>query len=287
LKCVTCREEMMPYEPGQTRHPTCYEISPGALIEFVDPPGSITGEALAVRKELTDVIGWADKNSSRSQQVAIGPSELGDACDRRLGYRIAGIPFANDYDHWPAVVGTAVHTWLEAAVTDYQRVHGLQRYLTERRVHPNDWVMGHSDLYDSERKMIIDWKTVSSKNLAKFKAEGPPESYVIQVNLYGMGQINAGFPVEKVCLVALPRAGWLSDMWVWVGDYDPTIAQLALDRVNNIGAKLIALDVIDNPHRWVEVEAQPSKLCGWCPFYRQGTPPDDGVGANEHGCPGW
>jgi hypothetical protein len=280
-KCNICHLPMHRVEPGQTNHPGCFPRGPAT---FDEPSGSMDGEAMAIRRELSDMILHAEYNSDRTLQVAIGPSEVGEPCDRRLGYRIAGIEPVNETDPWPAVVGSSIHTWLDNAVTRYENYTNMGRYLTETIVHPDDMVTGHSDLYDAKRRMVIDWKTVSTKNLAKFKEEGPPESYVIQVNLYAMGQIRAGRPVDKVCLVALPRAGWLSGMYVWVDDYDPEIAQQALDRMYRIGGKLLALDVIANPHRWAQVEATPSRLCGWCPFYRQGG--DDGQGADADGCPG-
>jgi hypothetical protein len=281
MKCIKCNTEMLIYEDGQTTHPNCDT----AAIQFADPAGHLTTEAINIKRELTNVILWADSNSERSQQLAIGPSELGDPCDRRLGYRIAGIPSVNEYDPWPAIVGTSIHTWLERAVSQYGIYTKSDRYITELTVQPNDLVIGHSDLYDSQNHMIIDWKTVSSKNLVKFREEGPSESYITQVNLYGLGQQRAGREIKKVCLVALPRAGWLSDMYVWVDEYREEIAQAALTRMFRIGNKLIELDIINNPHRWVEITPEPSRLCGWCPFYRQGA--DDGQGANEHGCPGW
>lgn len=281
--CSICKNEMLVYEEGQTRHPTCYDM--GFLsYDFTGPGGGLDGEALTIKQELSDLILWADANSERSKQLAIGPSELGDECDRRLAYRIAGVSPVNEFDPWPAIVGTSVHTWLDAAVRKYESFTRSGRYLTEMVVHPNDLIMGHSDLYDAKRKMIIDWKTVSAKNMTKFREEGPPDSYVTQINLYGMGQVNAGRPVEKVCLVALGRAGWLSDMYVWVDDYKPEIATWALDRVYRLGAMLLDLDIGNQPQRWSEIEPTPSKLCGWCPFYRQNA--RDGQEADDNGCPG-
>ena len=286
ITCQVCHQVMTPYEEGQTRHPTCYDMGylslPPSLFE--DPAGYLSGEEAEIKKELTDLILWADAEDPRHKQLAIGPSELGDKCDRRLAYRIAGIEGVNEYDPWPAIVGTSVHTWLEQAVRSYSSYTNSTRYLTEMTVMPDDLIIGHSDLYDARRKMIIDWKTVSSKNLAKFKAEGPPDSYITQLNLYGMGQVRAGRPVEKICIVALGRAGWLGSMYVWVDDYRPEVAQQALDRVYQLGARLLDLDITNHPHRWEAIEATPSNLCGWCPFYRQG--PEDGQGANDQGCPG-
>lgn len=285
--CSVCKGQMTVYEEGQTRHPTCYEFGTVDVLDgnpFVDPSGNMNGEALAIKQEITDMILWADANSPRSQQVGIGPSEVGAECERFLAYRIAGVSPVNEYDPWPAIVGTSVHTWLTDAVNEYSAFTGSTRYLTETVVHPDPIMIGHSDLYDAKRKMVIDYKTVSTTNMRKFKEEGPSESYITQINLYAKGQIAAGRPVDKVCLVIIGRAGWLSDMYVWVQDYDPDIAQQALDRVYTLGAKLLDLDIVNQSHRFEEIEPTPSRLCGWCPFYRQGV--KDGQGANADGCPG-
>src|SRR4051795_6609936 len=66
--------------------------------------------------DLLEVIIRRARNSERSQQKEIGPSEVGMECSRRLALQLLGAPETNkDRDEWPATVGTAVHTWLEGA----------------------------------------------------------------------------------------------------------------------------------------------------------------------------
>lgn len=285
--CRQCGKLMTVFEEGQLYHPSCAERRERSMdIAFAEPVGALDQEAQAVKNELTNIIRWADATSERSQQLAVGASELGDPCDRRLGYSLARTPVTNETDSWPAIVGTSIHSWLEKAVNGYNAFTRTTNYLTELTVQPNELVVGHCDLYHVPSEMVIDWKTVSSKNLAKFKEEGPPGQYITQVNLYALGQIRAGRPVKKVCLVCLPRAGWLRDMWVWVEDYDEEIATQALDRMYRVGGTLLELGVLEQPHRWAQVPATPSRLCGWCPWYRQGST-DDGQGADADGCPGW
>lgn len=248
-------------------HPTC---SP------TDPNESLGVELLS---DLTDVIKWTEANSARSIQTAIGPSELGSLCDRRIAYRIAGTPEANWWsDPLPAIVGTAVHSWLEHAVGQFQRVHFMDRWVTEITVQPDPLVKGHCDLYDKQLQAVIDWKTVSPTKLKAWKAGGPPEHYKDQVNLYGRGLINAGYPVSKVTLVAVPRSGWLRDMQIWVDDYRPERAQAALDRMYSIANVMIKAG---DDLSFEEIDSAPSGECAFCPWYRGG----DGR-ANQSGCPG-
>lgn len=235
--------------------------------------------AMGLLSDLTDVIRWTDNNSTRSLQTTIGPSELGGLCDRRIAYRIAGAPQVNDHtDPLPAIVGTAVHTWLEQAVTLFQRAHFMDRWLTEITVQPDPLVTGHCDLYDRELQMIVDYKTVSPTKLKAWKASGPPESYKNQVSLYAMGAIKAGLPVKRVALVAIPRAGFLSDARVWTDYYDPARAQGLLDRLYRIGGLL--LDQGEDM-KVASIPAVPSQECSYCPWLRGGT-----ESANLSGCPG-
>lgn len=265
-KCGTLLDEHLT-STGQDYHPAC---SPTSVNEAL---------GTEVLSDLADVIKWTDNNSTRSLQTAIGPSELGSLCDRRIAYRIAGTPEANWWsDPLPAIVGTAVHTWLEKAVNSFQQAHFMDRWVTEITVQPDPLVKGHCDLYDKQSRAVIDWKTVSPTKLKSWKSSGPPEHYKDQVNLYGMGLIKAGFPVAKVMLVAVPRSGWLRDMQIWVDDYSPDRAQAALDRMYLIAGNMIKAG---DDLAFSEIPAVPGNECSYCPWYRGGDKK-----ADMSGCPG-
>ena len=254
-------------DQGAEYHPTC---------QPTDPHEAMGAQLLS---DLTDVIKWTESNSARSIQTTIGPSELGSLCDRKIAYRLAGVPEANWWsDPLPAIVGTAVHAWLEKAVNRFQEVHHMERWLTEITVQPDPMVKGHVDLYDREMAAIIDWKTVSPTKLKAWKADGPPEHYKDQVNLYGRGAMNAGLPVARVVLVAVPRSGWLRDMQIWVDDYRPERAQAALNRMYGIANSLIGMG---EDISMEEVGSVPSSECSFCPWYRGGS-----GRADMSGCPG-
>lgn len=254
-------------DQGLEYHPTCQPTDANEQL----------GSTLL--SDLTDVIKWTDNNSARSIQTTIGPSELGSLCDRKIAYRLANTPEANWWsDPLPAIVGTAVHTWLETAVTAFQATHHMSRWITEITVQPDPMVKGHCDLFDTELNAVIDWKTVSPTKLKSWKSAGPPEHYKDQVNLYGMGMVKAGFVVEKVCLIAVPRSGWLKDMQVWVEDYQPARAQAALDRMYGLAGKMIKAG---DDLAFSEIDSVPSGECAFCPWYRGGDKK-----ADMSGCPG-
>lgn len=278
MTCAICKEQLDPALQSTGSHPTCFPF-----MEIDE------GDAFANRLKTTliDVILWAQSEAMnpRGKQAMIGPSELGTVCDRRIGYRIAGVPKVNmDMDPWPMVVGTAVHTWLERAFTVWNEANTrTPEWLTETRLNLDQVIQGTSDLYSTEFRAVIDWKGAGPDVMKKVRRDGPPLGYQVQAQLYGYGFSLQGLPVEKVCLVFLPRAGWLKDMYVWCQDYDQMIATAAIDRMYAIAQNLINLDTSTYPNRWNEVPATPSNDCGWCPYY---SPSSENEVATDRGCPG-
>jgi len=278
VKCLRCYEEMDPVNAPFGTHPGC-DMRLLPVDEEEDPFVSM------LRAQLMDMVKWYEKQSPRSQQEMIGPSELGTLCDRRIGYRIAGVTKCNtDFDPWPSIMGTSVHSWLDGAVKAWMRAHGSEDWLTETRLVINDFVVGHSDLYG--HKAVIDYKTAGPDVMKKVRKEGPPLGYQIQAHVYGYGFEQKGLPVERVCLVFLPRAGWLRDMYIWSVPYERDIALGSMVRLQLVAQKILELDILidGNGHRWEQVDAYPSNDCGWCPFYDPGRDPERG--ADETGCPG-
>jgi hypothetical protein len=154
----------------------------------------------------------------RSQQVHLGPSELGEACDRQVVAKLAGAPRTNNVsDPWPSVVGTSVHAWLAEACRDDNSRDQVLRWITEQAVEPAFGYAGHADLYDSVEKCVCDWKILGATSLNKIKSpKGPPRRYQMQLLLYARGYRNLGLPVERVAIAALPRtAATLDSMFVW------------------------------------------------------------------------
>lgn len=252
-----------------------------------DEPAGDDPLNVALKQEITEMVLWAENSSPRSQQRAIGPSELGDPCDRQVAYRIAGTPEINVFrDPWPAIVGTAVHAWLQKAVDAYQESHYLPQgpaWMTELGVQPDLLVQGHSDVYNSRTQSVVDWKTAGVDAMRKYRKAVPP-GYITQIQLYGLGHSRAGRPVKDVVLVFLPRSGWLGDMFIHREPYDETVALAALERMYRLGSRLIDLDIETNPHRFAQIEATPGDSCVWCPLFNKDLEPD--TAASDKGCPG-
>lgn len=253
--------------------------------EFARLTGAAHPGAQALKHELSKIIVWNERSSPRSRQQSIGPSELGNECDRRLAYRIAGCAPVNlGSDPWPAIVGTSIHDWLDKAINRYQSAVEDLGYLTELRVYPDPLVKGRSDLFNTRLAMVIDHKTTGTDGMRKVRKGDIPWGYRVQIQIYGLGHKRAGREVKDVALIFYPRSGWLDDAYVHVEPYDEQMALDALARMYRIADRLIELDIDSNPHRYQQIDATPGDSCVWCPFYNRDM--DSDIAASEKGCPG-
>jgi hypothetical protein len=234
-----------------------------------------------LKQQVIQLVLGAENNSERSLQREIGPSEIGEVCDRRLAYRLAEMPKINvAFDPWPAVVGTAVHAWMEQAVQRWVKVTG-DPWLTEETLSIDSFVTGHSDAYWNGT--VIDWKTGGPDVMKKVRGGNIPERYQIQAHIYGLGYENLGHAVERVALVFLPRSGWLRDLVVWSAPYSRELAEAALARPYQIGQVILDLDTLTYPHRWEQIPATPGDGCGHCPWFNSIRTKEEG--ASDKGCP--
>jgi uncharacterized Zn finger protein (UPF0148 family) len=274
LTCVACGEPLVQYDPNVFVHPAC-------------DPFNVADESEAdwVKAEMTKIIKWADSHSPRSLQTNLGPSELGSPCDRRLGYRMAGTPECNNNrDPWAAIVGTAIHKWLEDATNRWCTAHANTDWVTEKGIEISEVVSSHPDLFNVPKGMVIDHKSVSADRMKEVRKDGPPIGHQVQVHTYGYAYERLGYKVNTVGLAFYPRSGWLRHMFVWTAPYDRNVAERALARPPSVAAQLVGLGVLDNPHRWEQVPAVPGNDCGWCPWYNPNRTAEQG--ASEQGCPG-
>jgi hypothetical protein len=281
MNCLACGLEMsVLLTPDQVTHPTCLMIE--EPVEGEDP------FSVLLKQELVEIIKWQARRNPREWQTNIGPSEIGNPCDRHIGYRLVDVPAINvESDPWASIVGTAIHSWLDKAVREWNSLQDSEaKYLTETELVLDEIVTGHADLYDVGKEAVIDWKTAGADVMRKVVNQGPPDGYKIQTHIYGYLFERAGFPVKKVALVFLPRASTLSKIYVWSADYSRTVAETALARMYGIARRVLELDILTkgNGHRWEQLEATPGNHCGFCPWYSPGRDPERGADAT--GCMG-
>jgi hypothetical protein len=160
-----------------------------------------------------------ENSRPRSNQVQIGPSELG-GCRRKVWYRLNNQPETNDAElKLAAIMGTAIHSAIESAFA------GNNSILLETTVEYNG-MKAHVDAYLPDTGDVIDWKTVKAKNLNFFPSL--QQRWQVQVYGYLIDKSGVGKP-KTVNLVAIPRDGDERDIKVHSEPYDEKIAVEALD----------------------------------------------------------
>lgn len=266
----------MPRIAGAVTHASCL------MVESVEDEAHSFSEIL--RETLIELILWQENRNPRAQQANIGPSEIGSPCDRQIAYRVAGVPEVNlRQDPWAAVIGTAIHRWLQEAVEAWNAtMPGPQRFWPEMELDLDGLITGHCDLYDADTATVIDWKTVGPNALKAIERDEIPVGYMIQAHLYGYMFARQDVPVKRVTLVFVPRASSLNRLRVWSATYDPTVAETALARVYAIAAKVVEMDLLTKSHLWADVSAEGGDHCGFCPWFESHRK----MPADTTGCPG-
>jgi hypothetical protein len=215
--------------------------------------------------ELSNIITEAGKWTPRSQQVYIGPSEVGQECVRRLAYKLLDWDKANESGggSWAANVGSAIHSFLENIFAAFP-----ERYEVEQKVKIRANLSGTIDLWDIEKGYVLDWKTTSPAGVKAKRSEGATSQQITQVQLYGYGKAQQGVTVNKVGLIFLPTGGSIDDMHIELFDYDEAAAIAALGRLDSVYELLSTIDVEENPEMWPLIPATPSRMCNYCPYFR-------------------
>lgn len=234
------------------------------------PMDEMSAQLVARMKEIF----YAYSNrTDRSVQKALGPSEVGTPCDRRLAMSIMGIPKSNPGgDNWASFVGTCVHTGL-AEMFEWADA-GQGRFAVEQRVeYPNILVpKGTADLLDRTLLMVDDHKLMGRWSLDKLRLEGIKPLYLTQLMLYAYGLKLKGEKVKYVALIAWPREqATLNDLTAVVLPYDATIADQAFARVDRIAAE------IEQRARTTDLNSlriarsfEVQDDCTYCPFFAKG-----------------
>lgn len=183
-------------------------------------------------QEILDVIRAGMHGRARNHQREPGPSQIG-GCERRLGAHLA-VGEGNgrrDDSAWRPEVGTAVHAWLDAMFGGQP-----ERWLSDVAVSAP--VAGRLDLFDLAEKRVIDFKLSGKSTRDKATRGEISEKYEVQLDLYGLGMLVAGYTVESVALLFLPAAGSLSEAVWYSRPFDLARALEAVARRDRIKAML-------------------------------------------------
>lgn len=216
--------------------------------DLLDLPHSRGGDPDLAWAEMLASIEHAITHDPRSLQTRIGPSGIGNPCDRCLAHALAETPQKRDAA-WLPTIGRAVHAWLEDTFTAENTRLGQVRYLTELKVDVGDIdgtpITGSTDVYDICTAATTDWKIVGANTLNGAR-NGPTAGYRIQQHLYGRGMTRRGMPVDTVRIAYLPRNNFsLSAAVIWHEPYDESVALGALERATGIASTIRIIRSVD------------------------------------------
>lgn len=223
--------------------------------------------------------------TDRDKQRKVGGSNLSNGCSRCLADDLLGVPREQGIYNMGAVLGTAIHAYLEDRNQDPT---ALQEQKVGLGYIPNYGAVGSRlDLYRPDAQQVVDWKTTTRDKMAKYKklildpsdkeldtdaqarARAMLEQYIRQVMLYAWSLVQDGFPVKEVAIVFVCRDGQVieNDVWGFEIPYQEEIATSTWDR---------ALRLWD----WLENGGDPTTLpsheeCYYCesvrPFVQGGV----------------
>jgi len=228
-----------------------------------------------------------DHSSNRSAQKTLGPSEIGSPCDRQIAMKLLGVRPTNPQEGWAPFVGTAVHVEL-AKMFEWANGSGSGRYITEMPLEFGHPLVpkGTLDLYDGMLLMVDDHKLMGRWSLDKLIQNGPSETYLTQIQVYGLGAEKAGLKVKEVAIFAWPRQeSSLDKLYVHVEKYDRKVAEAALRRVERIAERVQEIrrpdGLGDTPSEMSTAQVfEVGDDCKWCPFHLKGDK------EMKRGCPG-
>ena len=211
--------------------------------------------------EIRTIIETHIRNQPRSQQVELGPSELGTDSLHTLAAKLAGWPQSNQQAGWLPFIGTSVHAQFEKLFptlnhTGFDPDNKGPRFETEMQVtsgHLNGLyggydIGGHIDLYDHQTATTADWKIVGATTLRTVKANGISQQYAVQASLYGIGLLNEDLPIERSAIYFLPRNGIsLNDALPVEYPFDPQPGRWALARAQLLVNLMDVIEQADGP----------------------------------------
>lgn len=241
-----------------------------AQVTFRTPP-----DKTGLREEFLKVIREHEASRPRSMQVSLGPSSAGVRCDRQLVAKMLQVevePGAGSWDNpWFAIVGTAVHAWLDTAFS--LKSNGWETELPVK--YPSKAIPGGSvDLYHPERGIVVDNKISGRSVLDKTRSQGPSILYKTQLMVYGLMLKSMGRRVETVALAMYPRnpsavLPFLHEAVFWSAPFDEQMALDAVARIEKLYQKSL---IIKRKGRvtaasMIEVPTNPNAAdCFWCSF---------------------
>lgn len=183
-------------------------------------------------------------------------SEVG-GCQRRAGYRLAGVEPTDPSGSIQAIMGTAIHAAIESVFHEMQQAGEIPADdLVEYEVRFAG-ILGHLDRYRAADATVDDTKTTTKRRIDWIKVHGPDRPHLWQLMLYGAALIQEGRPVRHIAIEYIARD--TGDTHRVERPFDPKVVKDAVEWVRNIRE-------VGDPEMLNRDYAPDSPFCGGCAF---------------------
>ena len=168
----------------------------------------------------------ATPRTQQSREGILGPSDIG-FCRQKAALVSKQTQPTDNPPKWSAAVGTALHTYIEAALQNNLGwlVGSIDKIRTTATLPSGAQISGHPDIVVIESNAVLDIKTVNGFEWTR--RNGPSQSHKYQRHLYAMGLIQSGildgnYPV-MVGNIYFDRSGKEPEPLVFVEEMDNTL----------------------------------------------------------------
>jgi hypothetical protein len=169
----------------------------------------------------------ATPRSQQSREGILGPSDIG-FCRQKAALVVRQVAPSDSVPKWSAAVGTAMHTYIEAALKDShpEWLVGSQDHVETTATLPSGAVIsGHPDVVVQASNAVLDIKTVDGFEWTR--RNGPSLSHIYQRHLYALGLIQAEmFDSNRPVIVGniyFDRSGKEQTPLVFTEEFDPAL----------------------------------------------------------------
>lgn len=130
--------------------------------------------------------------TKQSHDGILGPSDIG-FCRQKAVLVTRQVPRTDKVSHWAAAVGTAIHSYVEAAYKHADPewlVGSIDKIRVSATLPSGAVISGSPDVVVPAANAVLDIKTVNGFEWTK--RNGPSKSHQYQRHLYAMGLVDAG-----------------------------------------------------------------------------------------------
>lgn len=233
-----------------------------------------------------DSINDYENRSPRSQQASegiLGPSDIG-FCRQKAVLVTRQVQPTDKVNKWPAMVGTSIHNYLEAAIKKSHPdwlLGSIDHVRTTATLPSGAQISGHPDIVIPEYNAVIDIKTVDG--FSWVRRNGVSESHQYQRHLYAMGLLQEGILDESrpvnVGNMYFDRSGKEPEPILKMDPYDPELTYEIDQWVQDV---IYAVKNGEDSARDV-APAVCERICEFYTVCRGNLPVDDGGDIIEDG----